>query len=332
MVAHLSDDETPIGDGCVIGVGASAGGVEALQAFVRALPARLEATVLVVLHVSPSSTSVLAQILDRAGPLPASPAEDGQPARKGHIHVAPPDRHLLIDAEGIMRLSAGPRENGHRPAIDALFRSVATHGPRGVAVVLSGTRDDGTAGLVDVVAAGGTALLQDPAEAAYDGMIRSAAAHVAVHATAPVAELAHHLATITNTARTMTDPEELARRSETATSTRYTCPDCGGHLTRRAVSGLVRYTCEVGHAYAPTSLDDEQGAALERALWQATRLLGDRSSLLTELAVRADDAGHERSASDFRSKAREAQDAQDVVRALLVDGRVPIAGQDLQGA
>src|SRR5581483_7970544 len=105
----------------IIVVGASAGGVEALGQLVRGLPAGLEAAVFVVLHVSPHGTSVLPQILSRAGPLPATHARDGEPIRPGRIYVAPPDFHLLVKT-GHVGLARGPTENSHRPAVDPLFR------------------------------------------------------------------------------------------------------------------------------------------------------------------------------------------------------------------
>src|SRR5262249_61672890 len=107
--------------GCsVVVVGASAGGVEALQRFAHALPADFPAPVLVVLHASPVGRSHLPGILSRAGRLPATHAGDGTTMESGHIYVAPPDSHLIV-IDGRLSLAQGPRENGHRPAIDPLF-------------------------------------------------------------------------------------------------------------------------------------------------------------------------------------------------------------------
>src|SRR5438105_2867674 len=134
----------------VIVIGASAGGVEVLREVVRGLPAGLPATVFVVVHLPSGATSVLPELLSRAGPLLAAHARDGEPSHPGHIYVAPPDHHLTLE-DGVMRVARGPRENRMRPAIDPLFRSAArVYGRRVVGVILSGALHDGVAGLMAV--------------------------------------------------------------------------------------------------------------------------------------------------------------------------------------
>jgi two-component system, chemotaxis family, protein-glutamate methylesterase/glutaminase len=171
-------------------VGASAGGVEALTRLVGALPPGFRAAVLVVLHVTPSGPSVLPAILTRAGRLQAAHVEDGMAIEPGRIFVAPPDEHLLVE-DGRMRLSHGPRENGHRPAIDPLFRSAAQHyGSRVVGILLSGNLSDGTAGLVSIKQRSGIAIVQDPESARYSGIPRSAIERVPVDHVVPVEAMA----------------------------------------------------------------------------------------------------------------------------------------------
>src|SRR5262249_59496729 len=133
------------------GVGGFAGGgVEAVGGVVVGLPADLPAAIFVVHHFPPSSVSVLPRILERAGALSAKHAVHGEPFAPGTIYVAPPDHHLLL-AQHVVLVTRGPRENGHRPAIDPLFRTAAKAlGPRVIAVLLSGTLDDGTVGLTMV--------------------------------------------------------------------------------------------------------------------------------------------------------------------------------------
>ncbi len=158
----------------LVALGASAGGVEALAKVVAGLAPDFPAAVLVVLHVSPWGTSVLPDILSRRGPLPARHAVDGEPVLASRIYVAPPDRHLTV-VDGMVSLTRGPRENGVRPAVDTLFRSAATaYGRDVVAIVLSGTLQDGTAGLRVVRDHGGVTIAQDPDDALFPSMPASA--------------------------------------------------------------------------------------------------------------------------------------------------------------
>jgi two-component system, chemotaxis family, protein-glutamate methylesterase/glutaminase len=179
----------------VVVAGASAGGVEALIALVRSLPVDFPYAVLVVLHVSPAGTSVLPAILGRACRLPVASPADGDELRTGHVYVAPPDAHLVVE-DGRLRLSQAPRENGHRPAIDPTMRTAAAAYDGGtIGIVLSGSRDDGTAGLIAIKAGGGTAIAQDPREALYPAMPQSAVAHVELDAVLPVDEMANWILT-----------------------------------------------------------------------------------------------------------------------------------------
>jgi two-component system, chemotaxis family, protein-glutamate methylesterase/glutaminase len=109
----------------VIVVGASAGGVQALKQLFSGLPSDLDAVVLVVLHIAPTSPGFLPEALGNAGPLPCMHPRQGQKFKKGHIYLAPPDHHMLVEARGTIRLSHGPKENRSRPAVDPLFRSDA---------------------------------------------------------------------------------------------------------------------------------------------------------------------------------------------------------------
>ncbi|MGN6167822.1 MAG: chemotaxis protein CheB [Solirubrobacteraceae bacterium] len=299
-------------------IGASAGGVETLKDVVAGLPADLPAAVCVVLHIAPSSPSALAQILRRAGPLPCRPAEDRDPLRRGTIMVAPPDHHLLVE-NAVVRLSVGPRENGHRPSVDALFRSAAAvwH-DRVMGVILSGARDDGAAGLAAIKAGGGAAIVQDPDEAMYPGMPSSALANVAVDAVVPSAQIAQTVCAMVRGQ----DPGpgagngEATQASEGETLTSV-CPECGGVLTEEHRAGVQQWECHVGHRYSPRSLADAQGVRVEQALWTAVRMLRDRGALLNRMADHAEARQRPRSARRFRNQAKDASDQANVVLAGL---------------
>ncbi|HKT40687.1 MAG TPA: chemotaxis protein CheB, partial [Ktedonobacterales bacterium] len=240
----------------IVVIGASAGGVEALTTFVANLPDHLPAALFVVVHIPAEASSTLAQILSRAGPLPATTAKDQAPITHGHIYVAPPDHHLLVTTD-VMRVVYGPRENRHRPAIDPLFRSAAVnYGRRVVGIVLSGALNDGTAGLLAIKRAGGIAMVQDPTTAAFPGMPQSALSYVAVDWSLPLPALAEKVATLARgtapkrkgnvTMEEMDDEQKAEMWTETEIAglnpaavtqaprygkiSSYTCPDCHGPL------------------------------------------------------------------------------------------------------
>jgi two-component system, chemotaxis family, protein-glutamate methylesterase/glutaminase len=319
----------------IVVVGASAGGVEALTNLVGSLPADLRASVFVVLHVPATGSSALPGILARHGPLPASHAKDGEPIERGRIYVAPPDHHLLLRA-GHVHLAGGPRENGHRPAVDPLFRSAAReHATRVVGVVLSGALDDGTAGLLAIKSRGGVALVQQPEEALYPGMPHNAIEHVHVDHVLPAAAIAEALTRLAaepaarpstpapNDMKVEVEVEAFSMQamegSNPGRPSAFSCPDCNGVLWEIQDGGLVRFRCRVGHAWSPESLLTQQSEALEAALWVALRSLEERAALAERLAEPARRRGHTITRTRFEEQAQEAQQAARLVRRLLLD-------------
>jgi two-component system, chemotaxis family, protein-glutamate methylesterase/glutaminase len=273
-------------------IGASAGGVEVLTRIARDLPADLGAAVCIVLHIAPGSPSMLAHILGRASRLPCRTARDGDRLEPGVILVAPPDHHLVIE-DGHVRLIAGPRENGHRPAVDVLFRSAAALDGRVIGVVLSGNRDDGSAGLAVIKSSGGAAIVQDPDEALYPGMPSSAIAHVAVDAIVPSGLVASTIASMVNgegppPGARSDDPQPDRPEGARAPSA---CPECGRGLTARAEAGMPQWECVAGHRYSADTLIDARADRAESALWAAIRALGDRADRL-ERVVDTDGEDH----------------------------------------
>jgi two-component system, chemotaxis family, protein-glutamate methylesterase/glutaminase len=322
----------------IIVIGASAGGVEALSVIVSKLPADLDASVFVVMHVPATGVSVLPQILTRRGKLPAVHPEDGETIRVGKIYVAPPGRHMMLEKTRI-RLVIGPAEHGVRPAVDPLFRSAALAFRRAVVgVVLTGNLDDGTSGLAAIKAAGGTTIVQDPEEALYPGMIRSAIDGGVADRILPLAEIPSALAELArsasdNGAPTMKDDEEDAERKEDAIDrldfaqlhgddqpgfvSGFTCPDCNGALWELTESDVLHFRCRVGHAFAVESLLAGQAGDVESAFWIALRALEERGALLRRLIERAERGGNRTSVGRYTEEerviARRAKTLRDII-------------------
>ena len=340
--SEQSIDTAPRHD--IVVVGASAGGVEALTEFAASLPTGLPASLFVVLHLPAYGHSVLPEILTRRGPLPARHPADGEAIQQGCIYVAPPDHHMLVK-NGHILLTRGPAENNHRPAVDTLFRAAArSYGPRVVGIVLTGTLDDGTAGLQAIKMRGGTALVQDPAEALFPGMPRSAIDNVAVDAVLTIAALAATVARMAGTALikggfpVISDPpvtpeledevavsemqiETLENRREGKPSG-FSCPDCHGVLWEITEGELTRYRCRVGHAYSPQSLIASQSENLEEALWVALRAIEESAAMAERLQARSAARGHSHSAEQFAEHARDARHRAGIVYQALTSGQI----------
>ena len=281
----------------IIVVGTSTGGVEALCELNKHLPKGLDASVFVVMHVG--AETMLPHILTRCGNIPAVIAEDGKRYQRGCIYCAPPQCHLSIK-DHMTVLTRGPRENGHRPAIDVLFRSAArAHRGKVVGVVLSGGRDDGSAGLYTIKARGGVAIVQDPAEAITPIMPRNALNMVEVDFCLPVRQIADVLVqlaagqatNITESPNGGNNMEDQATAEHPSTvppgeQVPLTCPECNGPLYEVKDGEFTQFQCVVGHHFSPESLSEEHTDALERALWTATRKLKERVVLHKVLVER----------------------------------------------
>jgi len=323
----------------LIVIGASAGGVEALSELVRELPAELPAAILIVIHIPVHGKSMMPMILNRAGSLLAVHPQDGQPIQPGQIYVAPTNHHLLVKHNTI-HLTLGPKENGHRPAIDPLFRTAARYyGPRVVGVILSGTLDDGTAGLLAVKQRGGVAIVQDPQEALYDAMPRSAIANVAVDHILTVGGIAARLVQIAQEPvnvppNPVPDPmaveadmaeldlDALQRDERPGQPSGFGCPNCGGALWELKDSQVMRFRCRIGHAYSTESLLAKQEEALEAALWSGLRALEEQAELAQRIAQRSHRQKQAISAERFAAKAQEAKDNAALIRQLLLSQQV----------
>jgi two-component system chemotaxis response regulator CheB len=312
-------------------IGGSAGGLEALRPVVRAFPADFPAPVLVVLHLSPDSESLLPQILGRECDLPVRAATHGEPLTPGVVTVARPDRHLVVYQDEV-HLTRSPRENRHRPSIDALFNSAARwHGPAVIGVVLSGALDDGSAGAAAIAAQDGLVVVQDPDEALCSGMPKAALRAVRRARRTPTAQIGGVLAELLGapTVPELGDPGEMMtweasnvdsapveeRPPPPGEPAALGCPECHGGMFRSEASGQLHYLCHVGHSWSPDTLLAAQREASEGALYGAAAKLLEEASVLRALATQASDV----STDDYLRRAAAAEARAAAIQNMLRD-------------
>jgi two-component system, chemotaxis family, protein-glutamate methylesterase/glutaminase len=321
----------------IIVVGASAGGIEALRTLIGALPADLSASLFIVVHTSPEAPSLLADILNASGKLPVTNATDGERIQKGRIYVAPPDRHLLVEPNRV-RVTRGPKENRFRPAIDPLFRSAAqTYGPRVVGIILTGYMDDGTAGLWTVKQLGGTAIVQDPADALVPFMPLSALTHVKVDYCVPLEEIAPLLVSLTTEAVEVEGEIEVPKEVEIEINiakeqkaldagvlqlgepSNYACPECHGVLLQMKDGTLFRFRCHTGHAYSVESLLADITEKMDDALWNSIRAFEEGELFMRHMAEHLSHGEGSHSES-FLKRAEEAKRRANLMRLAATNG------------
>ncbi|MBV9078646.1 MAG: chemotaxis protein CheB [Methylobacteriaceae bacterium] len=330
----------------IVVIGGSAGSLGALQQIAACLPPDLEASLFVATHVPSRSGGYLAEMLDRAGPLRARPAIDGQPIERGRIYVAVPDRHLLL-VNGTVRLGDGPRENMSRPAIDPLFRSAAlSYGSRATGVILSGMLNDGVSGLCAIKSRGGTALVQHPLDAESDQMPLAALEAVEPDEVATAAELGAAIARIARTDAGETLPPSPALQLEVeiaagarlgsdalkrfADPSALTCPECHGVLSEVRDERPLRFRCQTGHAQTAEVLAD-RADEVDEAMRVALRIMEERVTLVERMAQDARASGRQAVAELYEARQGEYTRYAEVLRtaaiASLRMGRERIDGE-----
>ncbi|TMD01793.1 MAG: chemotaxis protein CheB [Chloroflexi bacterium] len=155
----------------VVAIAASAGGLGALTLILSRLPAKFTAPIVAVQHLDPRHRSLMAEIVGRRSVLPIHQAIAGSHVQVGHVYLAPPDHHMLINRDGSISLTQTELVNFVRPSADLLFESVAaSYGKRAIAVVLTGTGHDGSIGVTAIKQRGGTVIAQDEASSEFFGM------------------------------------------------------------------------------------------------------------------------------------------------------------------
>jgi two-component system chemotaxis response regulator CheB len=277
---------------------------------------------------------VLPAVLSRAGPLPAEHPRDGDAIKPGRIYVAANDHHLLLE-RGYMRVTKGPKENRFRPAVDPLFRSAAyIYGPRAIGVVLSGSLDDGTAGLWAIKLRGGTAIVQDPADAIHRSMPLNALDNVEADYKVPVAEMGPLLARLTQeeaAAEPITPTREREKMEAEVKIARevdsrlenilqygelspFTCPDCHGVLAMFRDGNIIRFRCHTGHAVSSGILLEAGTEQVEERLMDAMRALDETIMLLNQLGEQYAKAGNTAAAEQCFNRARDAYERSRPIR------------------
>jgi two-component system chemotaxis response regulator CheB len=320
-------------------IGASAGGVQALSTLVGDLPPNLPAAIFIVLHIPADSPSLLPGILARESQMPVIHAKNGERIRTGRIYIAPPDQHMFIE-DTIVRLVHGPKENLHRPSIDALFRSAARWGgPSVIGVVLTCARDDGTVGMRAIKQRGGITIVQDPVEAIFPSMPTSVMQNMIVDYSLPLRAIGPLLDKLSRQPANEEGGIPLAEEVEIETKiagqemeageliasverlgkiSKLTCPDCHGALWELNDQDVLRFRCHVGHALSADSLSDGQSQMIEVALWSAVRALEEQMILAQRIVERARRSNHDRAAQTFARRAKEAERNSGIIRQLLL--------------
>ena len=294
----------------IIAIGGSAGALDALKVIAGGLQADLPCAILVTTHIGAGigGKSYMADILSKAGPMPARHPVDGEKIKNGVIYIAPPDQHMTI-AHDEIRLQRGPKENMSRPAINPLFRSVAhSFGTRAAGIILSGMLDDGVAGLAEIKRHGGFAAVQDPNTAAYRAMPQNALNTVEVDKIASVAEIA---GLITELAKNGAPSKPLEDKMEEH-QVKITCPECRGPLWKKTQGRIVEYECRVGHRYSPLALNHDHNITIERSLWSLLVAIEEAAEMSESLGAGDPSSPYLADALRRRNQAEE-------IRAMLLE-------------
>ena len=314
-------------------IGASYGGVRAMQILASQLPKHFPAPIVAVQHIG-SFNSVLPEMMSRNTALSVSHVNDGEKLRAGHIHVAPPDHHVIVEGD-VLRLSRGAKEHHTRPAIDPLFRSAAASwGNRVIGVLLTGLLDDGTAGLQAIKERGGVAVVQDPTDAEMPSMPLSAIRYVHVDRIVTLTEMGTALMSIVSEEPPpppaieepwivheneilLAEGDFMEHLRAIAKPSTFVCPDCKGALWEIDGAQPKRYRCHTGHAFTLRTLLHSQAEATDMALWTAYQGLQEKELLLKSLAESHGSAGEAQEAARLEEEARRVREHGEMLRKMI---------------
>lgn len=320
----------------------SAGGLDVLRDIVAAIPSDFPAAIAVVMHTSAESPGVLRHILAKVTRLPCVSPTRLEWLRPGTIYVAPPDHHMLV-IPGHICVSKGPKENRFRPAIDPLFRSAAqVYGPNAVGVIMSGSLDDGVAGLWAIKRRGGVAIVQDPDEALFPALPRNALAYVTdVDHVVPSMQIPELLVQLTGQPERDVPSEipedikielSIAKQEDPIQAgvgrlgkpSVLSCPECHGVLLQLKEAGHIRFRCHTGHAYSMGSLLTEVRCGIETQLWNAIRAMQEGDMLMRAMAEHIQDMHMSIDCVTLMERAAELQGQIATLRQMVTSGAEPV--------
>jgi two-component system chemotaxis response regulator CheB len=307
----------------MIVIGSSAGGVTALKELLHSFPKDSPASFFVVQHLSPDSESYLASILNNVTEIPVVVPKDSEPIRQGHIYLAPPDHHMIVEQDRIL-VRKGPKENRFRPSIDVTMRSLAyAYDGRVTGIVLTGRLSDGTSGLWTVKEMGGTVIVQSPSDALYPDMPGNALRAVEVDYVLPLAEIGPLVNSLIGrplaSKKKTGHPDRKRLKVEIGIAaqenafeqgittmgekTNLTCPECGGALVGIREGETIRYRCHTGHGYSTESLWSGIAEGIETRMWQAVRSMEEAVIFLEQAATERGHIGNEADSEKFYQQA-----------------------------
>jgi two-component system chemotaxis response regulator CheB len=310
--------------------------MEVLKHIVAQLPCDFPGTVFIVWHVSPTYPSMLPQILQRLCSLPVAHAIDEEAIEPGRVYIAPPDHHLIVE-QGQVRVTRGPKENRFRPSVDVLFRSAAlAYGAQVIGVVLTGSLDDGAAGMYAIKNRGGIGLVQDPFEALYPSMPIQTMKAAKIDYCLPMKEIGALLVSLVNEAVEKREENPVSDQMEMEVAiarednafglgimklgepSPYTCPECHGVLLKLKEGNFIRFRCHTGHAYSLNTLLAEVTKYIEDKLWGTLRAIEESQLLMSHMAEHMREENDNEMAELFLQKSEEANKRSELIRQALM--------------
>jgi two-component system, chemotaxis family, protein-glutamate methylesterase/glutaminase len=319
----------------IAGVGASAGGINAVSELISQLNPPINLAILIVLHLSKTTLGdIFITRLQKYTSLPCKIAEDKEIIKPGHIYLAPPDAHLLVKDDRLL-IGHGPAENRFRPSIDVLFRSMAAnYGEKAIGIILSGFLNDGTSGMLAIKESGGHCIVQDPNEAEYPDMPLSVLETFDADHCVSLKQMGKIILEVSKIKKIkgVLPPEKVVAESriseKVATGIEdvsklgkksvFACPDCGGGLWSIKNGHVKHYRCHIGHAYSEKDLVVKQSETIENTLWVAIRMMEERKIMLRKLAAENDLRGFERMSATYKEQSEQLEIHIEKLKKLLM--------------